>query len=427
MKHLILSTLFAIMLIAGNPSAAKAQDLFSGTLDAAFGMVGGRINDMVEDRINQVFDRFDSSALRVRGHAEAILASARAELNVVLDKTFDELTQQQRMVAEVYFNALQETEDSIARSISNGSALALDLGQIGITFNPLAGSPIVLGLSTKEPLFDDTKGKVIVVITGLNIGDSRNRILTPTGWVNATNTRDNEIEFPVEVDMASAEDDNLHLIVEIHDAGIIRTNVRRIPLTLPAQPNALGQIAAVYTTDSYNPVSRMVPPEGQPRFSRKCSGGGTSRCTNNLNEPITPSSGYEIIVDTVEVHATFSNRCASGKGFRREAQNVTPNGFRLHVWAKSSRGRSCSITGWATFQERPRSPSRVESRTEFSSFYYREGGLSFSIPVNANLIGFVLVRDGSETETPLPPMSPLWRLRSVWSPGTTAVELIPAN
>lgn len=411
------------------PMQAQAVDptLLAGTVGGGLFLLEGRINSHIEDRINQGFDRFDESSRKIRAHTEAVLASARGELKSILDFTFDELTDQQKTAVTSYFNALSQTEASIVNAIETGSNLVLDTTQSAAALSPLGASPTILEIDTKEPLYNDAKRAAIVVIKGINVGHENNRLRHDGKWIGPVNVRDNEIEFPIYVDFSENDEDEILLTLEVVGKGVIVNDKRRISLVLRSQPNFLGEVGAVYTIPFYPERTRRMPADPNVVYKRGCSGGGASRCTNDLKEPIAPSSGYQILVDTISVVPTYSNRCSGGKGFRSEALNVSPNGFTVYVWAKSSRGRSCRITAYTTFRERKRSPDKKVVRTKAEKFLYADGGVSFELPVNATLTGFYLVRarDGKTEEVPVARMSERMSLRTTWVKGDTVAELVP--
>lgn len=404
---------------------AMALEPFSGTLGAKFATESffGR----ADETVNNGFDRADNSMRLFRGHVEALLESANAELSSAMNLFFDELSQSQKDVAGAYFSALQETEDSLRRSLADGSELVLDTGQVIAALSPIKTSPAIIGISTLTPLYDDYSGKITVVVNGINIGNEDNMAYGPDGPATVSNVTDNKIEFDITVDMTSFENDEVPVTIEIHDAGLLRTTVRRLPLTLRATPNLVGEIAATYTVTTFSPQVRSVPPEGQPAFRRGCSGGFSSRCTNTINENINPTDGFQIVPDSIIITPTFSNRCASRKGFRSEARNVSSNGFLLHIYAKSSKGRSCRISGRVTFEEIPRSAAQEVRITEFKPFRFSDGGVSFEIPLGATHTGYRLREAESGAIIPLAANSPLRGLRTVWMRNTTEVEVVPSN
>lgn len=412
-------------------SSAQADLLAGSTVGAAILGFERSIDRILDDTVSGTFDRLDQSVDNLRGQTEAILASARAELETVIDRTADELNAAQRRAVDAYLTALAETERAVERTLKETDHRILDTAQIIDALSPFDAGTIILGIDSREPLYTDRTGRAVIVVTGLNLAAREPRLLYDGQWIEATNPRENEVEFHVELDLPGGVSSWLDLTLELQSEGIaiLGSDPRRLPISLRTWAPELGEVAMLYTVPTQPTTQRIFPPRDSAPWRNRCSASLTRRCRTGFEERVTPSrSDMEIIPGSARIidHST-TNYCSTGWGGRRaEIRDASSNGFVVYVRERSQNSHSCTVRARVIFEERPRRPIASQRQSEFRVFRYDEKGVSFEIPVNATLVGFMLRREGgTEGAEPVTRFSDRWGTRAIWSRGDAVVELVP--
>lgn len=80
----------AVVLLLTLPSNAKAEGV-----GEALDLVGADIFSDLDNSVNNLFGRIDSTVVGMRSNAEGLLASARSNMSDFLDKSIDELEGQE--------------------------------------------------------------------------------------------------------------------------------------------------------------------------------------------------------------------------------------------------------------------------------------------------------------------------------------------
>gem|GEM_PF-6058939 len=141
---------FIISLFLLTPIKAAAQ-----TVEAAMAVLGDSIFDSIDDSIKNLFDRIDSTIVGMRSNAEGLLASATSDMADFLEKSVDELEDQERAVWLYYSNALKKLDRRVENYSKTARITVLDATNAAGGVIPFSSNdPNIYWVEVTPPLFD---------------------------------------------------------------------------------------------------------------------------------------------------------------------------------------------------------------------------------------------------------------------------------
>lgn len=411
---------------------ANAFDLQSLMGIDPLSMAIDKIESSVRRTIDKLANRFDQSVNNIRVQADAILASTRAELSTLLGQTFNELDEQERNIVSSYLITLQQTAQTAEELADRADESILDLAQIVAELSPIPSGLLILDITTQEPLYAGYSGRAVIEIAGMNLDERTFSLSYANKKFEPVNPQSNVIEFHLPLDLSEmdrgADDNWLDLSLTISGGGLLGNKSRAMLVSLPIQPDFLGDIAMVYTIKTQPESARIVPPPDQPRWQAKCSASLFDKCRTTIHKTVTTSrSDLEIVPGSARIigYGTTGHCSTKWGGRTAEIRDATPNGFSAYMLERSQNSHSCTHWGRVEFKERPRLPVPETHQTEPAPFYYGDGGVSFTIPTEATLTGYLIFRPGKGEPVAVTRHSLRFGLTTTWQAGDTAVELVP--
>lgn len=414
------------------PIKASAQ-----TVETALSLLGDSVIDSIDDSVNNLFDRVDSTIVGMRSNAEGLIASATSDMSDFLNQTVDELEDQERAVWLYYSNALKKLDRRVENYSRTARITVLDTTNAAGEVIPFSSNdPNIYWVEVSPPLFDHEAESWRVTAFGTNLGRDYNSLLANDTQARRVTTSPTELSFEVDnIDIT----DGLKLAYVLngkrsffHHLGswTDRENDPKI-FKIPGQADYVGMTRLIYQQDSYPVITRRWPTNGS-FHSVNCQRGGTfgtSGCRANFGPTfISAQSGYSVLVDTVKQESN-SHGCR-GTETRVEIRDRSSNGFRVFGtgYPNSGAGRRCRLNARFIWQERQNVPVEEEKITEEQALRRSLNGVTFRYPAQgAEPIGISVLHDG-ETE---PQIYDLDSIRADFSinaqPGTGIVEVTWGN
>lgn len=403
-------------------------------VEAALGALGDEVFDSIDDSVNNLFNRIDSTVVGMRSNAEGLLASATSDMSDFLNEAVDNLEGQERATWLYYSNALKKLDrrvEDYARTARITVLDATNAATVVIQFS--STDPVIHWIEVSPPLFDHETDRRRVTAFGVNLERAGNALAA--NEVDARRVTTSPTELTFEVDGIDVEQGlkltyNLngkrtffHLLGSWSDRGVDPKYFE-----IPAEADFVGMARLIYLQDEYPVINRRWPSNGN-MHSVNCQRGGTfgtSGCTASYGPSfIGAHDGYSILVDTIiSDHDTHG---CKGTETRVEIQDRSSNGFKVYFsgYPNLGAGRRCYISAKYMWQERANTPTKVERETEEGELRRSLKGITFRYPAEgATPIGIFVLHDGEDE----PQVYDLASIRADMTvnaqPGTGIVEVI---
>lgn len=419
MRHTKFISLFFIAYFYSNTANAIAW----GT-----GLTVGALINQAESSINSVvnsaLDRFDMTVLNTRTQADGLVASARSDLEAVLNLTEDKLQGQNREIWRTYKNLLTDTESSLSGAVEAGTLASFEIGQVLANLTPWSEEPLVISIFTETPIFWGEPGKRVLHLRGMNLDHVDNSITVGSKTYQPSSRTPNKLTY--EIDIPSLEK-SMKLLsiggIVYQDRTFWFDKEISKKWALPIFENNFGSIAVKYTIDTY-PIAKRKTSNKDSVCQNSSSPFSTGKCNTGRKGTATASRGYSIVVDTIkEYEVSFSNSC-SGSTQSFHIHNPNPNSFGWSYGAKASTGagRRCRARVNWLWEEKPDSPVKKEMLTDIQPIKISQKGVTFDVPLESTVVALQLIRNEKQHSVSI--VDEIYGIRTIHEPGTPVVQVL---